>query len=136
MNKSIRTENQTIGVYLRGSFGQKTFVQPHQCFQRINHANLTIRGGVTDAGRPQWPLCGSVRRLRENQRDKGFPFVIETAQGHACLVRQRLLNAKATRSSAMPGSFSCTRKLDVSRDQTQMIYNSFTSVAYQSPDES
>lgn len=25
----------------------------------------------------------------------------------------------------MPGSFSYTRKLDFSRDQTQMIYNSF-----------
>ena len=41
----------------------------HQWFQHFNHANLTIRGGVTDAGRPQWPLCGSVRRLRESQRE-------------------------------------------------------------------
>lgn len=39
----------------------------YQWFQRFNHVNLTTCGGAAGAGRSQLPLCGPVRRLRENQ---------------------------------------------------------------------
>ena len=41
----------------------------YQRFQRFNHVNLTTCGGAAGAGRSQLPLCGPVRRLRENQRE-------------------------------------------------------------------
>ena len=41
----------------------------YQRFQHFNHANMTICGGAAGAGCPQLPLCGAVRRLRENQRE-------------------------------------------------------------------
>ena len=40
----------------------------YQRVQHFSHANLAIYGGAAGAGRSQLPLCGPVRRLRENQR--------------------------------------------------------------------